>query len=170
MKTIQGVFAAVAVSFACGLFFSSNSEVAAFDPDPCPKWQCIEIKSWWTPAGGVVLAVDATTLMPTKDGFTNTFAVGPSMLDAPTAPVLPMIKWRTYPFCNPTCGKDPAGVWQARQEVTPAGMLINTSAAKFQNACTAINNNKLPGPTLEPTNDNPNSEVPPIEANPTPGG
>ncbi len=167
MKSIHAVFALSAVSFVVGVFFNSDREVAAIIPAPCPKWQCIELEAWWEPGATVKSARDAATGLPSKDGWSEAFAPGASFGQSPFVAGI-LIKWNTYDYCIPKCGKDPQGVWQAMQEVTPVGTATFQGPARIQDLCTATENN-LPGPIIDPENDNPNEEVPPTPPIPTPG-
>ena len=119
MKIVRIALFAVAVSMVVG-YTTSGRRAHATVPNPCPMYQCKQVTYWWTGSktqinASFAVGGKATTTTAFADIFTPT-----SSWDGPPKGNGNYDEY-TYPECSPHCGKDSNGVWQALQEVSPAG-------------------------------------------------
>lgn len=175
MKGVWGVVALIVFGFAAGyLMHEQEAKAGVIQPPPCRQFECVQMHAWWNPAFGVRAAFFAGGGGPIDDAWTNTFAKISSW-NAPNGPnpAVPVvnIQVKDFNFCTPDCGKDAAGVWQARQVVTEVGPPGVVFPQRVQWICSPLRPGQPGGvgdEVLPPQNNNPNGDEPPQE-DPGPG-
>jgi hypothetical protein len=121
MRSASWISLSVAICFTFGYAEASREARAALPvPMACPNFECKTLTySWWGgdevsgyyAPGGAAIEVSGIV-----DIFTPT-----SAYKKPNAQQNNKKDHYTYAACVPQCGKDNNGVWQAIQEVSPAG-------------------------------------------------
>jgi hypothetical protein len=107
-------------------FLGSSSRVLATDPDPCPKWECRTVHSYWNPYGrsGATTFFEVKTVTESNDGIVDIFTTN-STEKAPTDTKSGERDMWVFPNFTPMCGKslneDNIMAWQIHQEVVKSG-------------------------------------------------
>jgi hypothetical protein len=126
-------------------------------------YECKTVHAYWDGLPTSIIAyftVNGGDTDNSSYGIENLFTQA-SVEKKPTALSGKVDVWQ-YDKCNPVCGKDAAGKWQAPQEVARGGTRAkNANSLNFDRlACTS--NDGKNGPTVSnPTNSNTKGEVPP---------
>lgn len=106
-------------------FLGSPPQVMATDPDPCWKWQCRTVHSYWNPYGrdGATTFFEVKTEVESNDGIVDIFTTN-STEESPTTKSGSRDLWIFTKF-TPMCGKslnvNNNMAWQIHQEVVKLG-------------------------------------------------
>lgn len=120
MNVRQVCLVAIVASFFIG-YGQSESRLQSADPNPCSKWECKTVHAVWYANRPTVQVRRKVGLTDNHNSARPDIFATTSTEKLPTAAGGNMDLW-SFAACNPTCGKDVAGNWQADQEVAPAGV------------------------------------------------
>lgn len=161
-------FQILLLTSCCAVFFGfgkagRDAKAAAIGvPTACPQWQCKTVQAIWFANANVATAffVSGTNgATSSSDGWQSIFSQT-SVEQLPLQAQNGLYDAYDYPSCNPMCGKDQNGNWQAPQEVSPTGQQGQASAINLpRKPCTATQGGAA-GPQINPPN-NTNTGTPP---------
>lgn len=162
----------VVLGFATGYASTGYAD----EPPACPMFDCKTVNYFWDGSvNGASAYFRDQVFTPTSQGMMNLFT--PSsyeklndefQLNTGKDFVLDFY----YDKCEPWCGKDTNGVWQAIQEVyIPSTAKKDNFFAHKQFRASCVSNGTTLGPTSTPSNANKNKNSPPgYSADPPFGG
>lgn len=173
MARLKFSLAAVVASLFVG-YFEGAAELQAIVPNACPKYECKSVHALWTAGSMTVSAYfvpGSNATINSNTGVVDLFT--PSTVEKKPRGDSGMFENWNFPSCNPMCGKDANGKWQAQQEVAEGGNGTKGTINPIQRQPCTQNGGQIGPVAASQSNDNTKGDNPPgvdADGNPIPGG